>query len=76
MKFIAALCCTLMLAWTAPAWAALSRDDAASMAEKSSGGRVLSVEKTNQDGRTYWRVKVVTPKGEVKVMLFDVNASR
>jgi uncharacterized membrane protein YkoI len=76
MKLIAAFCCTLMLAWTAPVWAALSRDDAAAMAEKASGGRVLAVEKTERDGKTYWRVKVVTPQGEVKVMLFDAAASR
>jgi uncharacterized membrane protein YkoI len=59
-----------------PAWADVSRDDAAATAQKASGGRVLAVDKTERDGRTAWRVKVLTPQGEVKVMLIDAATGR
>jgi uncharacterized membrane protein YkoI len=55
----------------APAWADLSRDDAAAAAQRVSSGRVLSVEKTESARRPVWRVKVVTPQGEVRVILID-----
>ena len=56
----------------APAWAELSRDDAAAVAQRVSGGRVLSVEKSG----SVWRVKVVTAKGEVRVILVDAATGR
>ena len=55
----------------APAWADLSRDDAAAAAQRVSGGRILSVEKTESGRRPVWRVKVVTARGEVRVILID-----
>jgi uncharacterized membrane protein YkoI len=64
--FVAAL---MLLA--APAWADLSRDDAAAAAQRVSGGRILSVEKTESARRPVWRVKVVTAQGEVRVILID-----
>ena len=59
-----------------PVWADVNRDDAASMAQRASGGRVLAVERAERDGRAVWRVKVLTPQGEVKVMLIDVASGR
>lgn len=56
----------------APAWAEASRDDAAAVAQRVSGGRVLSVERAGP----VWRVKVVTAKGEVRVILVDVATGR
>jgi hypothetical protein len=56
----------------APAWAEASRDDAAAVAQRISGGRVLSVERAGP----VWRVKVVTAKGEVRVILVDVATGR
>ncbi|MBC7376462.1 MAG: PepSY domain-containing protein [Burkholderiaceae bacterium] len=53
------------------AWADVSRDDAAAAAQRMSRGRVLSVEKAEAARRPVWRVKVVTPQGEVRVMLID-----
>ena len=47
------LCATLLLASNL-AWADLSRDDAATVAQQASGGRVLSVEKSETDGRAVW----------------------
>jgi uncharacterized membrane protein YkoI len=70
------LTCMLLLAAALPAWAALSRDDAAALAQRESGGRVLAVERTEADGRAVWRVKVVTPRGDVRVILVDVATGR
>ena len=65
------LCATLLLA-SSLAWADLSRDDAAAVAQRSSGGRVLSIEKSESSGQPVWRVKVVTPAGDVRVIQVDV----
>lgn len=55
------------------AWADVSRDDAAAAAQRASGGgRVLSVEKAGAG----WRVKVVTAKGEVRVIIVDATSGR
>jgi uncharacterized membrane protein YkoI len=76
MKNLVILLSALILAWSAPAWADVSRDDAAATVQKASGGRVLAVEKTARDGRVVWRVKVLTPQGEVKVVLIDAATGR
>lgn len=55
-----------------PAWADVSRDEAAAVAQRQTGGRVLAVERAEAGGRPAWRVKVVTPRGEVRVVLVDV----
>jgi hypothetical protein len=69
--FFAPICAALMML-AAPAWAELTRDDAAAVAQRMSGGRVLSVEKAG----SVWRVKVVTAKGEVRVILVDAATGR
>lgn len=66
----------LLMALALPAWADVSRDDAATVAQKASGGRVLAVEKNEREGRPVWRVKVLTPQGEVKVILIDAASGR
>ena len=65
------ICATLLLACNL-AWANLSRDDAAAVARRASGGRVLSIEKAESLGQPVWRVKVVTPAGEVQVIQVDI----
>ena len=69
--FAKLLCATLLLASNL-AWADLSRDYAAAVAQRASGGRVLSVEKLESSGQPVWRIKVVTPAGEVRVIQIDV----
>jgi uncharacterized membrane protein YkoI len=59
-----------------PAWADASRDDAAAVAQRETGGRVLAVERAEAGGRPVWRVKVLTPKGVVRVILIDVATGR
>ncbi len=68
--------CAILMALSAPAWADISRDDAAAAAQRATSGRVLSVDKSDSGGRAVWRVKVVTPRGEVRVILIDAATGR
>ena len=68
--------CAVLIVLAAPAWADLSRDDAAAAAQRLSSGRVLSVEKTESGRRPAWRVKVITAQGEVRVILIDAASGR
>lgn len=68
--------CALLIVLAAPAWADVSRDEAAAAAQRVTSGRVLSVEKAESDRRPVWRVKVVTVQGEVRVMLIDAASGR
>ncbi len=67
---------SMLLALSVPAWAEVSRDQAAAAAQRQTGGRVLSVEKAEVGRRTVWRVKVVTPRGEVRVVFIDADNGR
>ena len=69
------LVCALLVG-AAPAWADVNRDDAAAIAARAGGGRVLAVEKAEAGGRAVWRVKVLTANGEVKVILIDAATGR
>jgi len=68
--------CALLIVVTSPAWADISRDEAAAAAQRVATGRVLSVDKAEADRRPVWRVKVVTPQGEVRVILIDAASGR
>lgn len=73
MNAVRTLLCAALLAVAAlPAVAAVSRDEAAAVAQRETGGRVLSVDRAEAGGRAVWRVKVVTARGEVRVVLVDV----
>jgi uncharacterized membrane protein YkoI len=74
-RFLALVVAALMAAAT-PAWADVGRDGAAAAAQRASGGRVLSVDRTEAGGRPAWRVKVVTGQGEVRVILVDAATGR
>ena len=76
MKFCYSLVTILLMALAPPAWAEVSRDDATSLAQQTTGGRVLAVEKIEREGRPVWRVKVLTAQGEVKVVLIDAATGR
>jgi len=67
---------TAALAAVLPAWADVSRDDAAAIAQRVSQGRVLAVERAEAGNRPVWRVKVVTPAGDVRVVLIDMATGR
>ncbi len=72
MNAFAKLLCAILLVASGLAWADVSRDDAAAAAQRASGGRVLSIDKSESSGQPVWRVKVVTPAGEVRVVQVDV----
>lgn len=72
MKLLAPFLCALALAAAQPAFADVGRDAAAAAAQRVAGGRVLSVERAGNA----WRVKIVTPQGEVKVVLIDAASGR
>jgi uncharacterized membrane protein YkoI len=76
MNFLIKPLCALLIMVAAPAWADISRDDAAAAAQRVARGRVLSVDKTEADRRPAWRVKVLTAKGEVRVILIDAASGR
>jgi hypothetical protein len=65
----------LMLACAAAAWADVGPDAAAAIAAQAHGGRVLSVDRAGGP-RPAWRVKLVTPRGEVRVVLVDAATGR
>ncbi len=68
--------CVALIVLASPAWADVSRNDAAAVAQRLSSGRVLSVEKSESAGRPVWRVKVLTAQGEVRVILIDVASGK
>ena len=72
MNVSAKLLCATLLVVSNLAWANLSRDDAAAVAQRASGGRVLSVDKSESSSQPVWRVKVITAAGEVRVIQVDV----
>ena len=76
MNTLRILACALLLAATLPAVAAVTREDAAATAQRATGGRVLAVERADADGRPVWRVKVLTERGDVLVILVDVATGR
>lgn len=65
------LAMALLLTTSLPAWAQVSRDQAAAQAQQQTGGRVLSVDLS--DVQAAWRVKVLTPRGEVRVMMLEAG---
>ena len=76
MKALFSLVCASLMVLAAPAWADISRDEAAAAAQRLSSGRVLSVEKTESGHRPVWRVKILTAQGEVRVILIDAASGR
>lgn len=76
MDKIRQLLLATLLAAVLPAWADVSRDDAAAIAQRVSPGRVLAVEASRVGDRPVWRVKVLTPGGEVRVVLVDMATGR
>lgn len=76
MKSFSTLLCVLLMALGPAAWADVSRDQAAAVAQQASGARVLAVEMTERGGRPVWRVKVLSIRGEVKVILIDAASGR
>lgn len=71
MKLVFSSVCAALMLLATPAWADVGREGAAAIAQQVASGRVLSVDKVDSGGRPMWRVKVLTAKGEVRVILVD-----
>jgi uncharacterized membrane protein YkoI len=48
--------------------ARVSLSEATERVQKSTGGRVLSAQAVHEEGRDLYRIKVLTPQGEVRVV--------
>jgi len=70
-----ALLVAVLLAAT-PLAHAIDRDQAAAQVQKQTGGRVLSVDSAERDGRKVFRVKVLTRGGEVRIVIVDAKTGR
>lgn len=68
--------CAGLLAIANLAQAELSRDDAAASAQHLSGGRVLSIHRSEAEGRAQWRTKLLTVGGEVRVLILDAQTGQ
>ena len=70
------LLCALLFASALPAWAEVGRDEAAAVAQRVASGRVLAVERAEAGGKSVWRVKILSAKGEVRVVVVDAASGR
>ncbi len=66
------LLCALLVASALPAWADVGRDEAAAAAQRVAAGRVLAVERAGP----VWRVKILSDRGEVRVIVVDAASGR
>lgn len=66
-----------LMALLPAAWAALDRDEAAAVATRTTPGRVLAVERgVHVDNSLVWRVRVLTPAGQVRLVVIDAETGR
>jgi len=56
--------------------AGLTLSEAADLVQKRTGGRILSAQALREQGRDRYRIKVLTPQGEVRVVLVDAATGR
>jgi len=49
----------------------VSLREATDLVQKRTGGRVLSTQAVREQGRDMYRIKVLTPQGEVRIVLVD-----
>lgn len=52
-------------------YAQISVDQAVAKVQREVGGRVLSADSENRDGRVRYRVKLLLPDGRVKIVYVD-----
>lgn len=76
MNTVARLLCALLVVSAVPAWADVGRDQAAAIARQQADGRVLSVDRVQSGQRAVWRVKLLTGRGEVRVIYVDAATGR
>lgn len=62
------------LALVSPLVFAIDRDEAATRVQQSTGGRVLAVDASTKNGDPVYLVRVLTPDGEVRVVVIDATS--
>jgi hypothetical protein len=72
MRIAHRLLLALSILASAPVWADVGRDEAAAVAQRVASGRVLAVERAGP----VWRVKILTAKGEVRVVIVEAASGR
>ena len=53
--------------------ASLSLNAATELVQKRTGGRVLAAQEVREQGRAMYRIKVISPQGEVRVVFVDAQ---
>jgi uncharacterized membrane protein YkoI len=76
MRITHRLLLALLIVSSAPVWADVGRDQAAAIARQQVDGRVLSVDRVDSGRSGAWRVKILTARGEVKVIFVDAATGR
>ena len=76
MKLLRPFLCAMLMASALPAFADVGRDEAAAVAQRVASGRVLAVERAEAGGKPAWRVKILSAKGEVRVVVVDAASGR
>jgi uncharacterized membrane protein YkoI len=76
MRITHRLLLAFLMVSSAPVWADVGRDQAAAIARQQADGRVLSVDRVDAGRRAVWRVKILTARGEVKVIFVDAASGR
>lgn len=76
MKLLRPLLCALLVASALPASADVGRDEAIAVAQRVASGRVLAAERAEVGGKPVWRVKILSAKGEVRVVVVDAASGR
>lgn len=54
----------------------LSLNEAAALVQKRVGGRVLAADTRNSNGKTYYQIRVLVRKGQVKTYRVDPDSGR
>ena len=49
----------------------ISSDEAINIAKQGRNSKVLKISKKSRDGREFYRIKLITPKGLVRIVLVD-----
>lgn len=59
------------------AWAGVSREQAAVLAQRSAPGRVLAVEHgVDLENKVIWRVRMLTAAGDLRTVVIDADTGR
>jgi hypothetical protein len=59
------------------AWADISRDEAASLAQRTVPGRVLAVEHgVDLENKVVWRVRMLSSAGELRLVVIDADTGQ